>query len=279
MQVGQPSRTAMAVAHARAYHQVADEPRVFTDPLAVRIIGESVVRSNEFDDGLDRDLARRRRLFIAARSRFADDVVAEAVAAGTDQVVILGAGLDTSAYRDPHPDVCFFEVDHPDTQAWKRRRLAETGIAIPPSLTFAPVDFEQSTLASGLASAGFDRARPAVFVWLGVTMYLTLPSIHDTLRYIADQGGAAEVVFDYLYPAATATPEYGTAQRERADRVAAVGEPWLSYFTADRIRADLVDSGFARVEDRSAAQLLAVYGIGTTASPADSGPHLVRART
>lgn len=272
MQVGQPSRTAMAVARARAYHQIADEPRIFTDPLAVRIIGETALRANEFDQGLDPDLVRRRRLVIAARSRFADDIVAAAVARGTDQVVLLGAGLDTTAYRNTHRDVRFFEVDHPDTQEWKRHRLAEAGIAIPPSLTFAPIDFEQSTLAAGLAEAGLDRTRSALFLWLGVIVYLTETSIDDTLRYIADHSAPAEVVFDYLYPVASAP------QQARADRVAAVGEPWLSFFTAEEIRAKLVSFGFRRIEDQSAAAALATYGI-EAADRMDSGAHFIHAAT
>lgn len=263
----------MAVARARADHQIVDEPRVFTDPLASRIVGETALGTEEFDRGVDEDLARRRRLFIAARSRFADDVVAAAVAGGTSQVVVLGAGLDTSAYRNTHESVRFFEVDHPDTQEWKRRRLAEAGIAIPPSLTFAPVDFEQSTLAAGLAAAGLDRTSEAVFVWLGVAVYLTRTSVDETLRYIAGHGAAAEVVFDYVYPLADA------ARRARADRVAAVGEPWLSFFTAEEIRSVLLSFGFARVEDHTATALLRGLGVETAAGPADSVPHMVHAST
>ncbi|MGW5220360.1 class I SAM-dependent methyltransferase [Nocardia sp. NPDC004085] len=276
MRVGEPSSTAMAVARARAQHQVVDEPRVFSDPLASRIAGESAFGATEFDRGVDEDLARRRRLFIAARSRFADDVVAAAVARGARQVVVLGAGLDTSAYRNPHENVRFFEVDHPDTQEWKRRRLAETGIAIPPSLTFAPVDFEQSTLAAGLAAAGLDRTGDAVFVWLGVAVYLTRTSVDDTLRYIAGHGAAAEVVFDYVYPLSDAAAD---GRRARADRVAAVGEPWLSFFTAEEIRSALLSFGFTRVEDHTATELLGGYGVETTAQPVDSVPHLVHAST
>ncbi|MGQ4615418.1 SAM-dependent methyltransferase [Nocardia sp. R7R-8] len=270
----------MAVARARADHQVADEPRVFTDPLALRIIGETAIGTTEFDRGVDEDLARRRRMFIAARSRFADDVVAAAVARGTDQVVVLGAGLDTSAYRNTDENVRFFEVDHPDTQKWKRRRLAESGIAIPSSLTFAPIDFEQSTPAAGLAAAGLDRTRDALFIWLGVVMYLTRASVDDTLRYLAGHGAAAEVVFDYLYPLSSAPHDAAAdGRRARADRVAAVGEPWLSFFTAEEIRSNLLSFGFTRVEDRTATELLDSYGVGTTARPADSVPHLVHAGT
>lgn len=280
MQVGQPSWTAMAVAHARAYHQVVEEPRVFIDPLALRIVGESALRDSEFDRGLDPDLVCHRRLFIAARSRFADDTVAAAVARGTGQVVILGAGLDTTAYRNTHEDVRFFEVDHPDTQEWKWRRLSEVGIAIPSSLTFVPIDFERSMLAAGLAKAGLDRTRSALFVWLGVVMYLTRMSVEDVLRYIAGHSGESEVVFDYLCPVSSTSHDRGAGQRqERADRVAAVGEPWLSFFTADEIRKDLLSYGFKRVEDRSITQLLATYGIRTTAHPMDSGGHLIHAST
>ena len=96
--------------------------------------------------------------------------------------MILGAGLDTTAYRNTHEEVRFFEVDHPDTQEWKMRRLSEVGIAIPSSLTFAPIDFERSTLAAGLAKAGLDRTRSALFIWLGVVMYLTRTSVEDVLR-------------------------------------------------------------------------------------------------
>lgn len=280
MQIGEPSRTAMAVARARAQHQVADEPRVFTDPLAVRIVGESGSAVNDFDQGADPDLLRRRRLFVAGRSRFADDAVAAAIARGTEQIVVLGAGLDTTALRNSHARVRFFEVDHPDTQEWKRHRLAETGIAIPASLTFVPVDFERSTLAAGLAAAGFDRTRGALFVWLGVVIYLTGTAVEDTLRYIAEQGEGAEVVFDYLYPISS-RPEDATAaqQRERVDQVAAVGEPWLSFYTAEQLRALLLSLGYQRVEDLSASELLGAYGIGKNSAWRDSGPHLIHAAT
>lgn len=253
---------------------------MFTDPLALRIIGEAAVRENEFDHGLDEDLVRHRRLFIAARSRFADDTAAAAVARGTGQVVILGAGLDTTAYRNTHEDVRFFEVDHPGTQEWKRRRLSEAGIAIPSSLTFAPIDFEQAMLAAGLAEAGLDRTRSALFIWLGVAMYLTKTSVDDTLRYIAGHGSPSEVVFDYLCPVSSTPHDPAAGQQQtRMDRVAAVGEPWLSFFTEDEIRSNLQSLGFNRVEDRSATQLLATYGVRTTAHPTYTGGHLIHART
>lgn len=275
MQVGQPSRTALAVAYARAYHQLADVPPVFVDPLALRIAGAAVDELTQWDVGLDPDLARRRRLFLAGRSRFAEDTVAQAVAAGTGQVVVLGAGLDTFGCRNPYDGVRVFEVDHPSTQAWKRTRLAEADIAVPETLTFAPVDFEHESLADGLRAAGFDREAPAVFVWLGVVMYLTRDAIMTTLRYIADQNSATVVVFDYLYPPSAA--QAGAAQQQRADRVAAAGEPWLTFFTAPGLTDDLRAIGFEDVEDLSAPELLARYLGSPLAQSRDTGPHVVRA--
>jgi methyltransferase (TIGR00027 family) len=113
------------------------------------------------------------RIFIAVRTRFAEDALAAAVERGVRQVVVLGAGLDTYAYRSTLRDrLCIFEVDHPATQAWKRQRLVDAAIPIPNSLTFAPIDFKHQTLAEGLAAAGFDSAQQTFFTWLGVVPYL-----------------------------------------------------------------------------------------------------------
>lgn len=275
MQVGQPSATAMATARARAQHQLADEPRIFTDPLAVPIVGAEAARDNEFDRGLDPEFVRRRRLLLAARSRFADDEVAESIAAGARQVVILGAGLDTAAYRNRHADVRFFEVDHPDTQAWKRNRLADSGITVPSTVSFAPVDFTRDDLADELARAGLDPDQAAVFVWLGVVAYLNQDAIATTLRYIGGRTSPSVLVFDYSYPP---TPDQLEAQRARAKRVAAVGEPWVSYFTAAQMRAELVAAGFTEVDDHTGVSLVRTYS-GESAAPGIVGPHLVRART
>ncbi|GAA5051169.1 class I SAM-dependent methyltransferase [Nocardia callitridis] len=270
-----PSRTALVTAYARAYHQIADQPRILTDPLAARLLGVTADELTEF--GLpDQDHAgsgdseilrlgvgdRPRRLFFAARARFAEDRVAEAVAAGLRQVVILGAGLDTFAYRDPHPRLRVFEVDHPATQAWKRQRLNASGIDQPERLTFVPVDFETDTLATQLAIAGFNRAESAVFVWLGVVFYLTQDAVRATLEYIARQSESAEVIFDYLR--AADTDEDRARLQARANRATAVGEPWFSYFTPDDIAARLRALGFTDIEDHAAADVITGYLDGST---------------
>ncbi|MFG3619550.1 class I SAM-dependent methyltransferase [Nocardia sp. NPDC047654] len=257
-----PSRTALITAYARAYHQIADRPQIFTDPLAARLLGvtaEELAESgtpttNHLGDGVS---DRHRRLFFAARARFAEDAVATAIAAGVRQVVILGAGLDTFAYRNPRRDVRVFEVDHPATQAWKRERLTTAGIDRPETLTFVPVDFETQTLAEGLESTGFERTDPAAFVWLGVVFYLTPNAAHATLEYIAGQARPVEVVFDYLQPADS--DEDRAHQQARADRLAGVGEPVLSYFAPDDIAAQLRALGFTDLEDHSAPDFVTRY--------------------
>ena len=276
MDRGGPSRTALATAYARAYHQIADQPRILTDPVVASLIGvtpEELAGSTEPTE--DRPGSgttyRPRRLFFAARARFAEDRIA---ASGVRQVVILGAGLDTFAFRNPHPELRVFEVDHPATQAWKRNRLAEAGIDAPRSLTFVPVDFETDVLATQLESAGLSRSEPAVFVWLGVVFYLTPDAVRKTLHYIADQAQPSEVIFDYLQPADT--DEDRLQLQEREARVTAAGEPWFSYFTPTEISAQLRTLGLTVIDDDSAAQLIDHYLDG----PAEfqhQNPHALRA--
>ncbi len=153
MQHGEPSRTARGAAAHRAAHQVLEGGAIFADPLALRILGEDA--GSLAREALAHPERRGMRFFIVARSRFTEDAVAAASARGTTQLVVLGAGLDTFAYRSSLRDrLRIFEVDHPATQAWKRARLAEAAIAAPPTLTYAPVDFERQTLADGLAARG-----------------------------------------------------------------------------------------------------------------------------
>src|SRR4029077_12503452 len=146
MREDRPSKTAFRVALRRAAHQILDDPKVFADPLALSIVGASAeeLRSNPNSQS---GIARGMRAFMAVRSRYAEDGLAAAFRDGTRQYVVLGAGLDTFAYRNPYPGLRVFEVDFPSTQAWKRGRLEAEKIPIPESMTFAPIDFESQTLA------------------------------------------------------------------------------------------------------------------------------------
>jgi methyltransferase (TIGR00027 family) len=277
MQSGQPSRTAWAAAAHRAAHQILEQGRIFSDPLAVPILGqdaETVARKAEA-----RPSSRAMRLFIAARTRFAEDSLAAAVQQDARQLVVLGAGLDTYAYRSPFGDrLRVFEVDHPATQAWKRERLADAAIPIPPSLTFAPVDFERQTLTEGLAAAGFNPAQQTFFTWLGVVPYLTEDAMWSTLAFIASLPSGADVVFDYSDPPHTLSAEVRAYHDRRAARVEAIGESWVSYFEADMLKEKLISLGFTEVEDLGPPQIAARYIPNLPTPRPERGGHILRAK-
>jgi methyltransferase (TIGR00027 family) len=280
MQSGQPSRTALGAATHRAVHQVLERGYIFSDPLAVRILGadaEAVVRDAENDRS-----RRRRRLFIAVRTRFAEDALTAAVARGVRQLVVLGAGLDTYAYRTaPGENLHVFEVDHPATQAWKRQRLAEAAIPVPRTLTFAPVDLERETLADGLAAAGFDATQQTFFTWLGVVPYLTAQAVFATLGFIARLPGAAQVVFDYRNPPASGPDqaEHDDAREALAARVASLGEPFRSEFETEKLHANLTALGFREVEGLGPRLIRERFFANRGGSSRDRGGHIVRATT
>jgi len=276
MRLQEPSRTARAAAFHRAAHQVLEQGRIFSDPLALRILGadeETVAR-----EAGERQMDRRMRLFIAIRHRFAEDALSKALGKGVRQIVVLGAGLDTWAYRARLRDGArTFEVDHPATQAWKRDRLMTAGIAVPRSLTFAPVDFERDTLAHGLAAVGFDPLQPAFFTWLGVVPYLTVEAAWATLEFIGALPPGTGVVFDYSDPPESLSPELRAFHDERAARVAAVGEGFLSYFEADPLRSELLARGFSEVEDLGPREIARAYFPSRKGEIPARGGHVVRA--
>jgi len=276
MQSGRPSRTALGAAHHRAAHQILEQGRIFSDPLAVRILGEdaeAIARRAEKNPA-----GRRMRIFIAVRTRFAEDALARAVKEGVRQLVVLGAGLDTFAYRSPFGDCLrIFEVDHPATQAWKRGLLADAGISLPGWLTFAPVDFESERLEERLAEAGFNLAQPTFFTWLGVVPYLTEDAVWATLRFIGGLPGCAHVVFDYGDPPATLPPETRELHEALASRVAEVGERLLTWFEPARLREGLIEAGFMEVEDLGPRQFAARYFPQRAATASERGGHVVRA--
>jgi methyltransferase (TIGR00027 family) len=273
-----PSRTAWAAAAHRAAHQVLEGGRIFPDPLAVRILGtdaETIARDAEEEPS-----RRRMRIFIAVRTRFAEDALAAAIERGTSQLVVLGAGLDTYAYRSPFGErLRVFEVDHPATQALKRERLRDAAIPVPGSVTFAPVDFERQTLAEGLRAARFDAAQQTFFTWLGVVPYLSREAVWSTLGFIASLAGGAHVVFDYSDPPDTLSPEARANHEQLTARVAAAGEAFVSYFEAEPLRAKLEALGFRVVEDLGPRAIASRYFPARVDAMPENGAHLVRAAT
>jgi methyltransferase (TIGR00027 family) len=275
MEQGSPSRTALGAAMHRAVHQTLEGGVIFADPYALKILDDEA-RANL--PAIAADPAHRpMRLFIAARSRFSEEAMAACVARGVRQVVILGAGLDTFALRNPHAGVTVYEIDYPATQAWKRERLAQTGVALPPSLTFAPIDFERQSLSEGLSASGFRVDEPAFFQWLGVTPYLTREAIVSTLDFVAGMAGS-EIVFEYGEPFENYPPAMRANLTAIAARAAAIGEPWLSLFNPPDMAALLRERAFATFDDVTRAELAARYygelGQGLLSGP---GPHVVRA--
>jgi methyltransferase (TIGR00027 family) len=256
METGRASKTALRVAIRRAAHQIMEQPRILDDPIAVRLVGTGFARDME---RAQHKVARDFRAFMAARSRYVEDRLAEAVSNGVTQYVVLGAGLDTFAYRNPFPSLRVFEVDFPATQEWKRAMLAEAAIALPAGLTFVPLDFEHKALAEGLAEAGFDGRRAAFFGWLGVVPYLTVDAFRATLNAIAQLPAGTAVSFDYALAPETLSPVGRKAFDALAGRVAAAGEPFQLFFTPETLEAELRRAGFHRIEQLDSDHLNELY--------------------
>jgi len=265
VQPGRPSGTALRVALRRAAHQLLDDPRVLDDPIALRIVGPDQAKALRADpEAYDRTrFDRLLRAFLVARSRVAEDALAVAAAAGVRQYVVLGAGLDTFAYRNPYPDLDVFEVDHPATQAWKRSCLAACGIDLPKSLAFVPVDFESQALMDELRRAGLDTDQPAWFSWLGVTPYLARDAVIATLRdIVALAGKGGGVAFDYAPDSSSLTLRERAAVAVLRSRVRRAGEPFKSAFNPPELATMLTAIGFGRVVDLDAEALNARYFAG-----------------
>jgi methyltransferase (TIGR00027 family) len=277
MRDGQPSQTARGAAAYRAIHQKLEGGAIFKDPFASRILDQETAAA--LDEIAADDSVRPWRLFIAARSRFSEDTMADCIACGVRQVVVLGAGLDTFSLRNPYADlgVRAFEVDYPATQMWKRDRIRAAGLAEPPSLAFAPVNFERESLAEGLTRPGFKLDEPAFFQWLGVVPYLTKDAVSSTLKFISEVPQAA-VVFDYAEPFQNYPAERRANVMATAERAASRGEPWLSFFDPIELLQLLRGEGFNVIEDLGLPEIAErFYGVLRRDIVLGPGPHIVRA--
>jgi len=262
MESARPSRTALRVALRRAAHQLYDAPPlVLDDPIAVRILGPhsaELERTPRPEPGKkEKPFSVGLRAFLVARSRYAEDLLARAVASGVSQYVLLGAGLDTFAHRNPYPELRVFEVDHPATQQWKRELLAAGNLPAPANLTYAPVDFECQSLPEQLAAAGFDAARPSFFAWLGVVPYLTLPAFRATVSFVAAQPAGSGIVFDYAQPRSALPFLEQLAYDSLAARVKLAGEPFRLFFTPREVAAEL--AAFYDLQDLGSSEINALY--------------------
>ena len=245
------SRTTWRPALLRAAHQLLDDPKIFVDPLAVNLIPEASTEAIFADVALMR--SRRYELLrsvFVLRARYAEDCLADSVREGVVQYVILGAGLDTFAYRQPAyaRGLQVFEIDHPRTQAWKRTCLAARGIPVPPNLRYVAVDFERDSLGQRLAEGGFDARRPAFFSWLGVVQFLGAPAIEGTLRFVAGCPRGSAITLSFAVPCDLLEGEHLELAEYSIESCASRGEPWLSLYRPSELRGLTERAGFSLAE-------------------------------
>jgi methyltransferase (TIGR00027 family) len=257
----------MVSAMARAAHLLWDDaPKIFQDTFALRFSGcdsEAALRAqlDPFAGSVWRATGT-----VVMRGRYLEDEVDKAIREGISQYVILGAGLDSFAYRRPDLEKVLrvFEVDHPATQTWKRTRLQEIGIELPPNLSLVPVDFEKQSFIDSLRRSGYETDAPGIFSWLGVTMYLTADAIFSTLRTVAALASGTEIIFEYNVPKELVDAE---AQRLLSVVMAAGlarGEPLLSSFEPAKLAEAVRKLGFAEVSDFGPDEAEARYFVGRT---------------
>ena len=258
MQEAQPSRTALRVAMRRGAHQVIDaEPLIFPDPFALRVLDQATVEEIKRTPEAGRQpYSAAMRSWIIVRARVAEDTLHQAVAtSGATQYLVLGAGLDTFALRNPYPHLRVFEVDFPATQAWKRERLRSGGLSLPHTATLVPIDFETHSLRHELDNAGFCFSEPTVTAWLGVSTYLTASAFAGTCALLGSMLPGSSVVFDYSQPREVLPPREQQMHDSLSSRVAQAGEPFQLFFTPETLESELARHRLAVNQDWSGADL------------------------
>ena len=260
-----PDNTAIRVALWRALHLLVDStPHVFEDDVGLKLAAPEGGWQSRPDMS---PFTRPFRASILARARFVEDLVAERVADGVGQYVILGAGLDTFAQRRAElaSRLLVFEIDPPGPQTWKRQRLVELGFGVPPFLRLVPVDFEAGDAWwERLSASGFDAAKPAIVASTGVSMYLTKDAIVATLRQVAALAPGSTFVMSFMLPIELADPEVRPGIERAAVGARAAGTPFISFFTPTDILSLAREAGFKDAQHVSAATLAERYFAGRT---------------
>ena len=278
--------TALGTALMRAVHTRIDRPVLIDDPWGERLIVASerdallgVVGAGDLDPALR---AHPSYGTVILRARYAEDVLAEAVARGVRQYVIVGAGFDSFALRRPSfaRDLEIFEVDHPATQEFKTRRLADREILVSPRLHLVPADLSETALDMALANSAFRADQQAFFSWLGVTPYLTRRANLAILSAIASCALVdSELVFSYIDQRILDDGSKGGPMQEVRTALASAGEPWVSGFNPDQLADDLRDTGLTLLKDLGPEELRARYCTDRTGGLSPSpNTHVARAR-
>jgi methyltransferase (TIGR00027 family) len=244
------SQTAIFPAICRAAHQMFDEdPKILHDPIAVKFIDDAArtALSNK-DPTLMAMVIPAARTHFCLRSRIAEDCLERAVACGVDQYIVLGAGLDSFAYRQPDwaRAIEIVEVDHPRTQEFKLELIKANGLRPPQNVSYLPVDFAAESVIDRLTQASTNTARPLFVSWLGVTQYLVPEAVSDVLRALASWPGGCGLLVTYML-ADWSDFEPLTVERykRQRDRAASLGEPWISGYSEATMASSLRSAGFA----------------------------------
>lgn len=257
------SSTAMRVAELRAAHQLVDgEPKILNDPVVLRLLDPEVLdKIRDHPAELNAPWLLGMRSHVLLRSRFAEERLAEAVNRGVDQFVILGAGYDTFAYRQPEwaSRLSIFEVDHPASQRAKRERLATTGIEIPSNLEYVSIDFEHVSLREGLAAGKIDFFRPAFFSCLGVLVYLSEEAAYGVFGLVALFPKSSEIVFTFSQPNSALDAGEAARRAALAELADQLGEPWRTHFERETLVGRLREMGFTEVSVLDPADAQARY--------------------
>lgn len=249
MQQTKPSRMSELPAIMRAIHQTMDEePKILVDPIAPQLV-DLRTKDEELLPLLNHPFAKQWRAGFLIRNRYAEDCLSECIDKGLHQYVILGAGLDTFAFRQPTraKPLRIYEVDHPATQRWKRDRLGVADIAIPSNLTFVPLDFETGSLVNALKDCKFDFGGMTFLSWLGVTQYLSQSAITEMLEFVLSLPRSSQIVFSFIVPFESVSGVEAEALALAAKQAAEVGEPWLTTFEAEDLKSQLRSIGFSDV--------------------------------
>jgi methyltransferase (TIGR00027 family) len=250
------SHTALGTAYLRAAHQLLEaKPLLFEDPVAVPLLGPKAIKLiQDAADNYRTPEMLALRAHVVLRSRFTEDRLAAAVSRGITQYIILGAGFDTFALRQPPwaQALKIIEVDHSGTQTVKRSYTAAASLAMPENVVFADIDFENESLHNGLLRYGVSMKEPSFFSWLGVTMYLKEDAIDAVLRSVAMFPAGSEIVLTFVQPPSDSPSPL-------AQSAASFGEPWMSYFEPDVLEVKLRSAGFSKVEFLSPTEAEARY--------------------
>jgi methyltransferase (TIGR00027 family) len=257
------SLTALVATYIRAAHQLFDaQPLILDDPVALSLLGaDAAIQIRQAVERHQTPEGRVLRAHVVLRSRFTEDRLAAAVFRGIKQYVILGAGFDTFAFRQPQwaKKLKIFEVDHPGTQAMKRSKLAAAGIVLPENLVFADVDFEKESLHDGLCRHRVSNAELTFFSWLGVTMYLKEDAIDAVLKTVAAFPESSEIVLTFIQPPTSLSDAEKKSYARLVESVASAGEPFESYFEPDALEAKLRNLCFSKMVFLSPADAQAGY--------------------